>query len=214
MPLVSLFGMRIDLATLDPVHRYKLLTGSVVPRPIGWISTVDDAGVRNLAPYSFFQVASTTPPVLLFSGGRREGTPKDSVLNALSTGGFVAHIADVGRLEAVNATSVEAPPKVDEFDHAGLEAIPSERVAAPRVADAPVAFECELLHHYEVPDGGNVVVFGRVLVAHLRDDLIDEAGRIDLRALDPIARLAGTTYGTLGDLMDVARPAWKGGASG
>lgn len=202
--------MRIDLDSLDSPRRYKLLTGTVVPRPIGWISTVDESGGRNLAPYSFFQVVSTTPPVLMFSGGRRDGTPKDSVQNALATGGFVAQLADVSLLDAMNESSVDAPPGVDEFAYAGLEAISSEHVAAPRVASAPVAFECELLHHYEVPDGGNVVVFGRVVIAHVRDDLIDEAGRIDIPALNPIARLAGTTYGKLGELMDVARPVWEG----
>ena len=206
--------MRIDPGTLDPKSRYKLLTGTVVPRPIGWISTVDEAGVRNLAPFSYFQIASATPPVLLFSGGRRRGDPKDSVRNALATGGFVAHIADVGHMGPMNLSSVEAPADVDEFAYAGIEAVASERVAAPRVASAPVAFECELLHHYEIPDGGNVVVFGRVLLAHLRDDLVGDDGRIDIRALDPIARLAGTTYGTLGELMDVARPVWTDGDGG
>jgi flavin reductase (DIM6/NTAB) family NADH-FMN oxidoreductase RutF len=200
--------MRIELDSLDPKGRYKLLTGTVVPRPIGWISTVDEEGRRNLAPFSYFQIASATPPVLLFSAGARDGAPKDSVRNALATGGFVAHVADLALLEAMNASSAEAPPEIDEFELAGLDALPSERVAAPRVAAAPVAFECELLHHYQVPDGGNTVVFGRVLLAHLRDDLMGEDGRIDLRALNPIARLAGTVYGALGELMDVARPAW------
>lgn len=200
--------MRIELDSLDGKGRYKLLTGTVVPRPIGWISTVDEEGRRNLAPFSYFQIASATPPVLLFSAGQRDGAPKDSVRNALATGGFVAHIADVALLDAMNVSSAEAPPEVDEFDLAGLEAAPSDTVAAPRVTAAPVAFECELLHHYDVPDGGNTVVFGRVRVAHLRDDLVGDDGRIDLRALNPIARLAGTVYGTLGELMDVARPAW------
>ena len=200
--------MRIDPDALAPQDRYKLLTGTVVPRPIGWISTVDGAGHRNLAPYSYFQIASATPPVLLFSAGRRAGVPKDSALNALETGGFVAHVADRALMDAMNLTSVESPRDVDEFELAGLEAVPSETVAAPRVAAAPVAFECELLHHYEIPDGGNVVVFGRVRVAHLRDDLRDERGRIDIPSLDPIARLAGTVYGTLGELFDVERPSW------
>jgi flavin reductase (DIM6/NTAB) family NADH-FMN oxidoreductase RutF len=200
--------MRIELDPLAPRDRYKLLTGTVVPRPIGWISTVDEEGRRNLAPFSYFQIASATPPVLLFSAGARDGAPKDSVRNALATGGFVAHVADVALLEAMNVSSAEAPPEIDEFELAGLESAPSERVAAPRVVAAPVAFECELLHHYQVPEDGNTVVFGRVLLAHLRDDLMGEDGRIDLRALNPIARLAGTVYGTLGELMDVARPAW------
>lgn len=201
--------MRFDLTDMSARERYKLLTGTVVPRPIGWISTVDEHGRRNLAPFSYFQIASASPPVLLFSGGSRAGAPKDSVRNALTTGGFVAHVADASLMEAMNATSVEAPHEIDEFAYAGLEAVPSEVVAAPRVAAAPVAFECELVHHWPVPGGGNTVVFGSVRVAHVRDDLVQTDGRIDVRALNPIARLAGTQYGTLADVIDLARPVWQ-----
>ncbi len=197
--------MRIDLATLDGKERHKLLSGVVVPRPIGWISTVDENGVRNLAPYSFFQVVSSTPPVVMFSSGKRHGVAKHSATNALATGGFVANIVSADLLEAMNATSIEVAMDVDEFDHANLDATPSERIAAPRVTAAPVALECETLHHYEIPDGGNVVVFGRVLVAHVRDDLRDENGYIDVRRLDPVARLAGLEYATLGDVVSVPR---------
>ena len=201
--------MRFDLDTMDARGRYKLLTGTVIPRPIGWIATVDGEGRRNVAPFSYFQIASASPPVLLFSGGSRDGQAKDSVRNALDTGGFVAHVADASLLEAVNLTSVEAPHEIDEFAYAGLDDAPSELVAAPRVKAAPVAFECELMHHWEVPGGGNTVVFGRVRLAHVRDDLVLEDGRIDPRALDPLARLAGTLYGTLGQIVDMARPTWQ-----
>lgn len=201
--------MRFDLDTMDARERYKLLTGTVIPRPIGWIATVDPDGRRNVAPFSYFQIASASPPVLLFSGGSRDGEAKDSVRNALATGGFVAHVADASLLEAVNLTSVEAPHEIDEFAYAGLDAEPSELVAAPRVRAAPVAFECELMHHWAVPDGGNTVVFGHVRLAHVRDDLVLEDGRIDVRALDPIARLAGTLYGTLGQVIEMARPTWQ-----
>lgn len=201
--------MRFDLDGLDARERYKLLTGTVVPRPIGWISTVDQHGRRNLAPFSYFQIASASPAVLSFSGGSRAGRPKDSVRNALATGGFVANIADMALIEALNASSVEAPHEIDEFAYAGLEALPSDVVAAPRVALAPVAFECELLHSYDVPDGANTVVFGRVRVAHVRDDLVQEDGRIDVRALDPVARLAGTLYAALGQIVDLPRPVWQ-----
>jgi flavin reductase (DIM6/NTAB) family NADH-FMN oxidoreductase RutF len=201
--------MRFDLDTMDARGRYKLLTGTVIPRPIGWIATADADGRRNVAPFSYFQIASASPPVLLFSGGSRDGQAKDSVRNALATGGFVAHIADAPLLEAVNLTSVEAPHEIDEFTYADLDDEASELVSAPRVKAAPVAFECELMHHWEVPGGGNTVVFGRVRLAHVRDDLVLEDGRIDARALDPIARLAGTLYATLGQIVEMARPTWQ-----
>ncbi|MDZ7799399.1 MAG: flavin reductase family protein [Trueperaceae bacterium] len=200
--------MRFELADMAPRDRYKLLTGTVVPRPIGWIATVDEEGRRNLAPFSFFNVVSASPPTLMFSGGRRNGLPKDSAANALATGQFVAHIAGTELLDAMNATSIDAPPGEDEFAYADLEAVPSERVRPPRLAAAPVAFECEVVHTYEVAPGGNTVVFGRALIAHLRDDLVLEGGRIDVRALSPVARLAGTQYATLGEILERARPSW------
>lgn len=200
--------MILHLDEMEPRARYKLLTGTVVPRPIGWISTVDAAGHRNLAPYSYFNLVDATPPTLMFSGNRRRGTPKDSVLNARETGGFVAHIVDETLLEAMNQTSIDAPIGIDEFDHASLEALPSERVAAFRLAKAAVAFECELVHEYEVSPESSTVLFGRVLVAHVRDDLLQENGRIDVRALRPVGRLAGAQYATLGRVIQLARPPW------
>lgn len=200
--------MRIELDTLDAKERHKLLNGTVVPRAIGWISTVDDAGRRNLAPFSWFTIAASTPPVLMFSVGSRDGVLKDTGRNAVAIGGFVAHVAGADLVKAMNDTSVEAPEHVDEFDFAHLDATPSERVAAPRVAAAPVAFECETLHHYAIPDGGNTVVFGRVLLAHVRDDVRDAQGYVDVRALDPVARLAGLDYASLGDVFAVPRPTW------
>ncbi|MEX2502984.1 MAG: flavin reductase family protein, partial [Trueperaceae bacterium] len=199
--------MRLVMDDLSSSERYKLLTGTVVPRPIGWISTVDQDGTFNLAPFSYFMVAATNPPTLAFSGGHHDSGPKDSVRNAIRAGQFVANVADRGLLEAMNASSVDAPPHVDEFAHAGLEPVASDRVAAPRVAAAPVAFECELTHQLSI--GSNTLVFGRVLVAHLRDGLRGEDGRIDVRALDPVARLAGTQYAALGDIVELARPAWE-----
>lgn len=206
--------MTFDLAEMNPRDRYRLLTGTIVPRPIGWISTVDAEGRRNLAPFSYFNLVAASPPTLIFSGGSRAGRPKDSVRNARATGGFVAHIADEPLLEAMNRTSIEAPYGVDEFDVAGLEAAASQRVAAPRVALAPVAFECELVHEYEVSPGGSTVMFGRVVLAHVRDDVIGDGGRIDAHALRPIGRLAGAQYATLGQVIERARPVWEDGEGG
>lgn len=198
--------MLYDMDTMTPRDRYRLLTGTVVPRPIGWISTVDTEGRRNLAPYSFFQVVAATPPTLMFVGGRRDGATKDSVENALRVGSFVAHVTTVPFLDAMNATSLEAPRDVDEFAVAGLEALASERVPAPRVAGAPVAFECETVHHWEVSPGGSIAVFGRIVVAHVADEVLTDGGRVDVRALMPLARLSGPSYGTLGDLLERERP--------
>ncbi len=199
--------MRLDPSDLSPRERYALLTGTVVPRPIGWISTVSDQGTPNLAPFSYFMVASADPPTVAFSGGTRADGPKDTVRHALRSGAFVANLVDRASLDAMNATSVDAPTGLDEFAHAGVEPAPSERIAPPRVASAPVAFECEVSAHLEL--GANTVVFGTVVVAHLRDGIRGADGRIDVRALDPVARLAGTAYATLGEIVERARPSWN-----
>jgi flavin reductase (DIM6/NTAB) family NADH-FMN oxidoreductase RutF len=197
--------MEINMQDRDPVMNHKLLTGLVAPRPIGWISTIGQDGVLNLAPYSFFNVVSSSPATLMFSGGRRDGVPKDSVINAVSSGEFVVNLASRALMHEMNQTSIESSLDHDEFAFAGLQAAPSTHVAPPRVAAAPVAFECTVVHTYEIPNS-NTVVFGQVQVAHVRDDLMLENGRVDTRALDPLARLAGTAYATLGEILDVERP--------
>lgn len=201
--------MEIDPDQLEGRRRYQLLTGTVVPRPIAWVSTVDAAGRRNLAPFSYFQLVSVTPPVLIFSGGRRrEGASKDSVENVRATGSFVVNVVDEAHAERMNATSVDAPHAVDEFELLGIEAAPSRTVRAPRVASSPVSFECEAVHLYAVSEGGSTVVFGRIRRIHLRDDLLDGDGRVDPAALRPLARLAGTRYAELGRIFELMRPSW------
>lgn len=197
--------MEIVMQDRDPIMNHKLLTGLVAPRPIGWISTVGEDGVLNLAPYSFFNVVSSSPATLMFSGGRRDGVPKDSVINAVASGEFVANIASRALMHEMNQTSIESSLDHDEFAFAGLEAAASTHVKPPRVAAAPVAFECRVVHTFELPNS-NTVVFGEVVVAHVDDALMLENGRVDTAALDPLARLAGTAYATLGEILNVERP--------
>lgn len=183
-----------DFATLTPSDRYKLLIGGVVPRPIGWIGTRDPEGRRNLAPYSFFNVVAGTPPTVLFSPGRREGSPKDTLANVLTTGVFTVNIVDEALAEAMNLTSGEYDADVDEFDLIGLEAVPGEVVDAPMVAGSPVRLECEVTQTVELDDPPtNTVVFGRVLRMHVRSDLL-YGTRIDPIGLRAVGRMAGAGY--------------------
>lgn len=196
-----------DLAELAPIDRYKLLIGGVVPRPIGWIGTRDPDGNRNLAPYSFFNVVAGTPPTVLFSPGRRAGGPKDTLANVLATGEFTVNIVDEDLAEAMNLTSGEYGPDVDEFELTGLEAVTGVAVAAPMVATSPVRLECRLTQTVELDDPPtNTVVFGKVVLMHVRSDLLDGT-RIDPIGLRAVGRMAGAGYTkTVPGYFEMQRP--------
>jgi len=182
----------IDPQDLDPKSRYKLLIGSVVPRPIAWTSTASPDGVLNLAPFSFFTVASRNPPMLCISVGPRasEGLDaKDTLSNVEATGEFVVNIVSLPLSNTMHESSKGHPPEVDEFEQAGLTAEPCEVVKAPRVGEAGVSMECLL--DRVLPLGTDHLVIGRVVRFHVGDELYGEKGRIDVAKLDPLGRLAG-----------------------
>ena len=198
-----------DSAALSPNECYKLLTGLVVPRPIGWIGSVSPAGHRNLAPYSFFNAVSADPPTVLFSSGRSDRI-KDTLANVLATGEFTVNIVTEEVAEAMNTTAGEYGPDVDEFEVAGLTGVRGQVVAAPMVAEATARFECRVSAHVDIgPDGGdatNTVVFGEVQVFHVADRVLDGT-RIDAAELRAIGRLAGSSYARTADsLFELVRP--------
>ena len=199
--------MELDPNVIGEAAAYKLLIGCVVPRPIAWVSTVDPAGVRNLAPFSFFMGVCGNPPTIAFSSGPREGGRKDTVRNVEANGEFVVNVVDDAHAEAMNASSGEYPPEVDEFTVAGLRASPGVRVTAPRVATAPISLECRVAQIVRVGHGPHSVVFGEIVFIHVRDDLYEPAtGRIDVAALRPVGRLAGHMYSHTRDLFEMKRP--------
>ena len=185
----------------------------VLPRPIGWISTLDEAGRTNLAPFSFFNAVSYVPPQVMFAttGPHAAGGHKDSVRNALATGEFVANLATWELREAVNLTSTPAPSHVDELELAGLTAIPSRLVAPPRVAESPVHLECRVVTSLELPtpdpEDPNTVVFGEVVGIHIADDAIVD-GLVDVGRLRPIGRLGYREYVHVRDSFELTRPGW------
>lgn len=191
---------------------YKLLIGSVVPRPIAWVSSVDDTGRRNLAPFSFFTVGSANPPHLVFTSMTRgtDSGQKDTLHNIRATGQFVVNVATEATADAMNLTSGEYPSHIDEFDLARLTVQPSVAVRPPRVAESPVHYECVLAHLLPLGDegvpGAATLVVGRVVHIHVADDLLLGGDKIDLAKLKPIGRLAGTSYTRVTDLFDMVRP--------
>lgn len=192
-----------DHERLRPGAAYRLLTASVVPRPIAWVSTRSRQGVDNLAPHSFFTVVSTDPAMLAFTSVGR----KDTLRNIEATGEFVVNVTPEPLFEVVNATGTSYPPEVGEFDAVGIEREPSLCVAPPRVAASPVAFECHL--HEVRPTGNCFVVVGVVLHAAVADSVM--AGdppahpHVDIRALDPLSRLGRDEWGLLGEIREIAR---------
>ncbi len=183
--------MVIDPEEIDSRSCYKLLIGSVVPRPIAWTSTVSLEGVRNLAPFSFFTVASREPPTLCISvGPRTEGDipTKDTLDNIRETEEFVINIVSVPLSNTMYESSMAHSPESDEFEKAGLNPAPCEMVKAPRVAEAGVSMECRL--DRVLPLGTDHLVLGRIVRFHVRDELY-ENGRIDVAKLQPLGRLAG-----------------------
>ena len=183
--------MIIDPSKLDPKSVYKLLIGSVVPRPIAWISTISREGIRNLAPFSFFTVASRQPPMLCVSVEPRpdEGSAKDTLGNIEETGEFVINIVSLPLSNAMYESSKGHPPEVDEFEAAGLTPVPCEVVEAPRVGEAGVNMECLLDRVLTL--GTDHLIIGRMVRFHVRDELYQQNSRIDVASLKPLGRLAG-----------------------
>ncbi len=195
------------VAEMASQDAYKLLTSAVIPRPIAWVSTVSNEGVRNLAPYSFFNAVASDPLTVMFSASSKsDGSAKDSLHNAQETGEFVVNLVDEALAEAMNHTSGAWAHGVDEFGEAGLEPIPSSLVAPPRVARAPVALECRVSQVVPVTGSRSVMVLGQVLALHVRHDLLGGDGLIVADHYGPVARLGRNDYSTLGRIFSLARP--------
>lgn len=199
--------------TPDSIHHqslYKLMIGSIVPRPIGWISSIDEAGQNNLAPFSFFNAVCGNPPTLLFCPGTRgiDGQHKDTLNNVRTNGEFVVNIVTESLAEAMNLTSGEYPSDVDEFGLAGVTPVPSLKVRPMRVAESPIHYECVVSQIVTIGDapGGGSIVIGRIVHLHIADDLLIGEDKIDIERLQPIGRLAGTAYSHVNDIFHMTRP--------
>jgi flavin reductase (DIM6/NTAB) family NADH-FMN oxidoreductase RutF len=192
--------MRADFSPTDmsSLDFYKFLTSVIIPRPIAWVSSTSADGIDNLAPHSFFTVASTKPPIVQFTPTAR----KDTLNNVEATGEFVVNFASEDLFAKINDTGTNFPPEVSEFDAAGLTREPSLAVRPPRVAESPVALECRL--HEVIPVGNSFLVLGEVVHAVVRADVLDGT-HPDCRLLKPLARLGRNEWSRLGDILEVAR---------
>jgi flavin reductase (DIM6/NTAB) family NADH-FMN oxidoreductase RutF len=202
--------MEITPSTLHWNTVYKLLTGSVIPRPVGWISSLDAHGSANLAPFSFFNVVCANPPTVLFCPmiRGRDGGEKDTLQNVSATGEFVVNIVSADIAEAMNASAAQVPPEVDEFTLAGLEKAASTVVQPPGVAASRIRFECRVSHIHEVSNqpGGGSIVIGEVVHMHIDESVLLGEDKIDPAALQPIGKLAGNVYCKVDELFELVRP--------
>lgn len=204
--------MHYETDAYPPEFTYKLLTATITPRPIAWITTQSANGARNAAPYSFFNMMGDNPPIVAV-GMMRDPVKgfKDTCSNILATGEFVVNLVPAALAAQMNATCVNAPAGVDELDLAGLETQPSVRIAPPRIMGAPVNLECTL-HSAIVTGPHQTLAIGRVEVIHIADEMLLDAerGHVDNASLDLIARLHGAgLYQKGGERFEMARPVWS-----
>ncbi|QYM78771.1 flavin reductase family protein [Horticoccus luteus] len=201
--------MIIDLPSLPAREAYAWMTSTILPRPIAWVSTVAPDGRTNLAPFSFFQGVTANPPTLMFVPvNTRHGVKKDTLRNIEATREFVVNLVSFAQAEAMNATAALLPYGESEFGAFGIASLPAQKVRPPRVAEAPVSFECEL--HSIVPIGEGPlaanVVFGRILLAHVADAVVGTDGKADAEKLDLIGRLGGESYTRTREQFALKRP--------
>ena len=200
--------MQFDPNELDYSAVYKLLTGAIIPRPIGWISSISEDGINNLAPFSYFNAVGDDPPHVMFSVGRGNDINKDTLNNVLDTKQFVVNMVTEALAEKMNLTAQSVPSHVDEFALAHIDSIPSIKVKPLRVKESPITFECELVHHYFLEDhknGGACIIIGRIVMMHFDESVLMDNYKINLENYKPIARLAGSNYAKIGEIFSVKR---------
>ncbi|MNF83896.1 Flavin reductase like domain protein [compost metagenome] len=201
--------MQLDFTQLAPLDAYRWLASTVTPRPIAWVSTLSKEGVSNLAPFSFFQVISDDPPTLMVNITTRDGGElKDTLRNVQDTGELVVQLVSFEQAEAMNASAAWLPHGVSEFEKCGIACVPSLRVKAPRVQGVPVAFECRLVEVQPYPRANPNchLVFAEVLLGHVDDRVLTEAGRVDPQRLDLVGRLGGSAYARTRETFSMQRP--------
>lgn len=197
--------MLFDFSKLETLHRYKILSFTVLPRPIAWVITEDKRGARNAAPFSFFNVLTTDPPLIALGFTERNPQGKNTPAKIAETGEFVVNLVPFSLLEQMNITAIEFPREVDELTEADLTVVPSEKVRPPRIAESPVALECRLWQQISL-ESGQSIILGEVLAVHLDDAAVIDGDKcyVDSEKLDLIGRL-NNRYVRPTDTVDLPR---------
>ena len=201
--------MILDPKELPLQETHKLMIGSIVPRPIAFVSTLSKDGFENLAPFSYFNGICSNPPSIMFCPARRgyDGKTKDTLNNIRDTEEFSVNIVSEDFAEQMVSTSTDFEPEVNEFEVSGLTPVPCQKIAPPKVAEAKISFECKLNQIVPVGNegpGGGFVVIGTIVLFHIDDDVYED-GYINLEKLRPIGRLAGNMYTRTTDKLEIIR---------
>ncbi|KEZ92279.1 flavin reductase family protein [Nonlabens ulvanivorans] len=203
--------MKLDPKDTKTAHLHSVMLGAVQPRPIAFASTIDEDGNVNLSPYSFFNVFSANPPIMIFSPARRvrDNSIKHTLINARATGEVVINIVNYDIVQQMSLSSTEYGADVDEFVKSGLTAVASDMIAPPRVAESPVQFECKVKEIVELGQEGGAgnLIICEVVMVHVNDEVLDEDGKIDQVKIDTVARMGGNWYCRSKDAMfEVPKP--------
>lgn len=188
-----------------PIHASSFINSLVVPRPIALVTTVGRNGVVNAAPFSYFNIACTNPPMVSIAIERRRGERKDSARNIVERGEFVVNVCSVEMAKGVSIAGGDFPPEVSEIELAGLSLLPSVRVGAPRVANCLAQIECTLFQTIELGLDPTDLILGKIVEVHVHRSVIGEGGKIEIGKLNPLARLAGSGYAKLTDYFNIPR---------
>jgi flavin reductase (DIM6/NTAB) family NADH-FMN oxidoreductase RutF len=198
----------IDPFTNTERENYKLMIGSIIPRPIAFVTTLSKEGVLNGAPFSYFNIVSSNPPMVSLAIQRSGGRQKDTARNIMDSKEFVIHIVDEQNVEKINETAASLPPEQSEVELAKLTPVQSVKVAVPGVKEAKIRMECSLEHSLELGGSdtpGCDLIIGRVVQFHIHDEIY-ENGRINPAGLAAVSRLAGQDYARIGEIFSIDRP--------
>ena len=198
----------IDPSKNTERENYKFLIGSIIPRPIAFVTSLSKEGVLNGAPFSYFNIVSANPPLISLAIQRSGGRQKDTARNIIDLKEFVVHIVDEHNVELINKTAASLPPDQSEIELAQLTAVKSVKVSTPGVKEAKIRMECRLEHSLEVggeDSPGCDFIIGRIVQYHIESDLY-ESGRIDPKGLAAVSRLAGNNYAKIGEIFEIERP--------
>ncbi|MGW9856902.1 flavin reductase (DIM6/NTAB) family NADH-FMN oxidoreductase RutF [Staphylococcus hominis] len=193
---------------LSDIQNYKLLSGSVIPRPIAFVTSKDEKGNLNAAPFSFFNVVNNTPPMIAIAAQRSNGKRKDTAINIEKTKEFVVHITDEFNVSDINETAAPLKYEDNELERTSLTLIDSSTIDIPAIEEANIRFECKLDQIVQLGDesDGADLIIGEVTMYHISEDVYFEDSKIDPNQLKPVARLAGNDYSKLGDTFTIKRP--------